>query len=160
MYLNSHQIESLIRGVKGKKAQVGIDLTVKNIKQIGGGALHKDETKLNPYLELTESIDNDGRSGWMLISGHAYSVTFDQGIQLGSVHTAFIRHRSSLLRMGWTCTSGVYDPGFEVDEMGAVIMGNTNIFIEKGARIAQIIVAENYSADMYDGQWAGAKDVK
>lgn len=160
MFLNAHQIEPLIRGVQGKKAQVGIDLTVKNVKLIGGGKLHKDETKLNPYLELTESIDSDGRSGWMLTAGHTYSVTFDQGIQLGSTHTAFIRHRSSLLRMGWTCTSGVYDPSFYVDEMGAVIMGNTNIFIEKGARIAQIIVAENYEADKYYGQWLGSKDVK
>jgi deoxycytidine triphosphate deaminase len=151
MYLNSHQIEPLIRGVKGKKAQVGIDLTVKEIRQISGGSLYKDSTKLGEYLTVTPSIDNNGKEGWMLISGHAYSVTFDQGVQLGSVHTAFIRHRSSLLRMGWTCTSGVYDPGFEVDEMGAVIMGNTNIFIEKGARIAQIIVSENYPADMYDG---------
>jgi deoxycytidine triphosphate deaminase len=76
------------------------------------------------------------------------------------MHTAFIRHRSSLLRMGWTCTSGVYDPGFVVDEMGAVITGTTNIFIEKGSRIAQIIVAENHRADLYDGQWQGSKDVK
>jgi len=160
MFLNAHQIEPLIRGVQGKKAQVGIDLTVKNIKQIVGGRLHKSETKLEPYLELPESVDVDGKLGWMLIAGHTYSVTFDQGIQLGSVHTAFIRHRSSLLRMGWTCTSGVYDPSFYVDEMGAVIMGNTNIFIEKGARIAQIIVAENYEADKYCGQWLGSKDVK
>ena len=160
MYLNAHQIEPLIRGVQGKKAQVGIDLTVNNIKRIAGGKLHKDETKLDPYQELPQSIDADGRIGWILISGHAYSVTFDQGIQLGSIHTAFIRHRSSLLRMGWTCTSGVYDPSFYVDQMGAVIMGNTNIFIEKGSRIAQIIVAENYEADKYCGQWLGSNDVK
>jgi len=44
--------------------------------------------------------------------------------------------------------------------MGAVIMGTSKIFIEKGARIAQIIVAENYNADLYNGQWMGEKDVK
>ena len=160
MYLNSHEIDLLIKGVKGKKAQVGIDLTVKEIKQIGGGSLYKDETKLNEYLTLTPSIDNTGKEGWFLIAGHSYSVTFEQGIELGSMHTAFIRHRSSLLRMGWTCTSGVYDPGFAVDEMGAVITGTSNIFIEKGSRIAQIVVAENHRADLYDGQWQGSKDVK
>ncbi len=119
----------------------------------------KDKTELQPYA--TKALDTfDGKEGWYLISGHAYSVTFDQGVKLGSIHTAFIRHRSSLLRMGWTCTSGVYDPGFEVDQMGAVLMGNCNIFIEKGARIAQIVVAENYNADLYNGQWQGQKDVK
>lgn len=160
MFLNAHEIDLLIKGVKGKKAQVGIDLTVKEIKQIHGGALHKDETKLNEYTNLPESVDSDGRQGWMLIGGSSYSVTFDQGVQLGDTHTAFIRHRSSLLRMGWICTSGVYDPGFNVDEMGAVVMGNTNVFIEKGARIAQIIVSENHPADLYAGQWQGEKDVK
>lgn len=160
MYLNAHQIEPLLRGPKGKKAQVGVDLTVKNIKQINGGDLYKDNTSLIPYIDLTLSIDRHGKEGWYLISGHAYSVTFDQGVQLGTIHTAFIKHRSSLLRMGWQCTSGVYDPSFYVDEMGAVIMGSTNIFIEKGARIAQIIVAENYTADAYNGQFLGSKDVK
>ena len=160
MYLNAHEVDTLIKGVKGKKAQVGVDLTLKNIKQINGGSLLKDETKLIKYSELTPSVNSDGKFGWMLIAGHSYSVTFDQGIELGPTHTAFIRHRSSLLRMGWTCTSGVYDPGFIVDEMGAVITGTTNIFIEQSARIAQIIVAENNPADLYDGQWQKDKDVK
>ena len=159
MFLNAHQIEPLIQGTPGKKAQVGIDLTVCSIKQISGGVLYKDKTDLQPYTSIGE-CNFDGKEGWQLIAGFAYSVTFDQGIKLGSIHTAFIRHRSSLLRVGWTCTSGVYDPGFEVDQMGAVIMGSSNIFIEKGARIAQIIVAENYNADLYNGQWQGEKDVK
>lgn len=160
MYLNAHEIDLLIKTVKGKKAQVGIDLTLKNVKQINGGTLLKDETKLNKYLELTPSVNSDGRFGWMLVAGHSYSVTFDQGIELGHDQMAFIRHRSSLLRMGWTCTSGVYDPGFQVDEMGAVITGTNNIFIEQGARIAQIIVSQSHPADLYNGQWQGEKDVK
>lgn len=159
MFLNAHQIESLIQGTPGKKAQVGIDLTVCEIKRIEGGVLYRDKTDLQPYTYVRES-NFDGKEGWHLVSGFAYSVTFEQGVKLGANHTAFIRHRSSLLRMGWTCTSGVYDPGFEVDQMGAVIMGSSNIFIEKGARIAQIIVAENYNADLYNGQWQGEKDVK
>ena len=159
MFLNAHQIEPLIQGTPGKKAQVGIDLTVCNIRQIGGGFLYKDKTVVHPYYDKRTEMQGDNE-GWYLIAGHAYSVTFEQGIKLGSIHTAFIRHRSSLLRMGWTCTSGVYDPGFEVDQMGAVIMGTSKIFIEKGARIAQIIVAENYNADLYNGQWQGEKDVK
>ncbi len=159
MFLNAHQIESLIQGTPGKKAQVGIDLTVCEIKRIEGGVLYKDKTDLQPYREV-ELNTLDEKQGWYLTPNWAYSVTFEQGVKLGANHTAFIRHRSSLLRMGWTCTSGVYDPGFEVDQMGAVIMGTSKIFIEKGARIAQIIVAENYNADLYNGQWQGEKDVK
>ena len=160
MYLNAHEIDLLIKTVKGKKAQVGIDLTLKNVKQINGGSLLKDETKLNKYLELTPSVNSDGKFGWMLVAGHSYSVTFDQGIELGHDQMGFIRHRSSLLRMGWTCTSGVYDPSFKVDEMGAVIAGTNNIFIEQGARIAQIIVSKCHDADPYRGQFYDKNDIK
>ena len=62
--------------------------------------------------------------------------------------------------MGGTCTSGVYDPGFEVDQMGGVMILNKTIVLEKGARIAQIIMHENNPAELYDGQWQGNKDKK
>jgi deoxycytidine triphosphate deaminase len=71
-----------------------------------------------------------------------------------------ITHRSSLLRMGWSLMSGIYDPGFAVEEMGAVMRGDTQIFIEKGARIAQIVVHECHNSSLYDGQWQKDKDVK
>ena len=57
-------------------------------------------------------------------------------------------------------TSGVYDPGFEVDEMGAVLIATQPITIEIGARVAQIIIFDNFDAELYAGQWQGSKDVK
>lgn len=160
MLLNADRINALIRTKAGKPAQVGIDLTVKEIKGINGGRLYKDQTILHDYSPLTLSIDDEGREGWWLIGGHPYSVTFEQGIELDNTHAGFIRHRSSLLRMGWSCTSGVYDPSFYVDEMGAVMKGNSNIFIEKGSRIAQIIIFECYESEAYNGQWLGSLDKK
>jgi deoxycytidine triphosphate deaminase len=159
MFLNAHQIEPLIQGTPGKKAQVGIDLTVCDIKSMHGGALLKDKTELQPYA--TKALDTfDGKEGWYLISGHAYSVTFDQGVELTTTTMGWVIHRSSLLRMGWTCLSGIYDPSFKVDQMGAVLMGNCNIFIEKGARIAQLVLSECAEADAYRGQWYHTSDVK
>jgi deoxycytidine triphosphate deaminase len=87
-------------------------------------------------------------------------LTFEQGVKLPSNKTAFIRHRSSILRCGGIITSGVYDPGFEVDEMGAVLIATQPITIEKGARVAQIIIFDNFDAELYAGQWQGTKDVK
>jgi dUTP pyrophosphatase len=89
-----------------------------------------------------------------------YSLTFEQGIKLDANHTAFIRHRSSVLRCGGIITSGVYDPGFEVDEMGGVLIATQPMDIELGARVAQVIVFENSTAELYDGQWQKGKDVK
>ena len=73
---------------------------------------------------------------------------------------SFIRHRSSILRCGSFITSGVYDPGFEVEQMGAVMFVEEELYLEKGARVAQVIVLENTNAELYSGQWQGSKDLK
>ena len=48
MLLNAEQVEEmLITHGLGKKAQVGYDLTVKDVKDIRGGCLFADETQLD-----------------------------------------------------------------------------------------------------------------
>jgi|21_taG_2_1085346.scaffolds.fasta_scaffold00045_35 deoxycytidine triphosphate deaminase len=164
MLLNANQVEQmLITNGKGKKAQVGYDLTVTDVKSIRGGMLFADKTVLDRYDEVklttVEKAQGDERNVWVLTPG-VYSVTFEQGCKLDDKTTAFIRQRSSILRMGGTVTSGVYDPGFEVDQMGGVMTLTKTVVLEHGARLAQIIMFENNSAELYDGQWQKDKDVK
>ncbi len=160
MLQNSHQVEELLQtNGLGSKAQVGYDLTLKSVKKIQGGMVLKDKTLVEEYEEVPPTLTPTGKYMFHLTEG-AYSLTFDQGCKLPENKTAFIRHRSSVLRCGSIITSGVYDPGFEVDEMGGVIIVKEDIRIEKGARVAQIIVMENTPADLYDGQWQGTKDLK
>ena len=159
MLNNADQVEQLLQtNGKGAKAQVGYDLTLKEVKQIIGGTVFSDKTEVLPYLEVP-TFDKEGKTIYTLSAG-SYSLTFEQGVKLPSNKTAFIRHRSSILRCGATITSGVYDPGFEVDEMGGVLIATRPINIEKGARVAQIIIFDNSEAELYDGQWQGNKDVK
>ena len=164
MLLNANQVEQmLVTNGKGKKAQVGYDLTVTDVKSIRGGMLFADKTVLESYDEVKlttfEKSEGDYRNAWVLTPG-IYSITFEQGCKLDDKTTAFIRQRSSILRMGGTVTSGVYDPGFEVDQMGGVMTLTRTVVLEKGARLAQIIMFENNSAELYDGQWQKDKDVK
>jgi len=164
MLLNANQVEQMLTtNGKGKKAQVGYDLTVVDVKAIRGGMLFSDATMLDKYDDVTlstvEKSEGDERNVWVLHPG-IYSVTFEQGCKLDDKTTAFIRQRSSILRMGGTVTSGVYDPGFEVDQMGGVMTLTKSVVLEKGARLAQIIMFENNSAELYDGQWQKDKDVK
>lgn len=159
MLNNADQVEQLLQtNGKGAKAQVGYDLTLKEVKQIMGGTVLSDKTEVLPYLEVA-TFAKDGKTVYNLSPG-SYSLTFEQGVKLPSNKTAFIRHRSSILRCGGIITSGVYDPGFEVDEMGGVLIATRLITIEKGARVAQIIIFDNSEAELYDGQWMGTKDVK
>lgn len=160
MLLNASEVELLLQtNNKGAKAQVGYDLTLKEIKQINGGIVMADKTIVDEYTEIMPTKNANGKLIYKLEPG-TYSITFEQGVKLPTNRTAFIRHRSSILRCGGIITSGVYDPSFYVDEMGAVLIATKPIIIEKGARCAQIIIFENHEAEAYNGQWLGALDRK
>ena len=160
MLQNAFQVEEFLQtNNKGSRAQVGYDLTLKSIKKVSGGVVMQDKTSVADYTEVTPSVNADGKFIFKLEPG-TYSLTFEQGCKLPNTMTAFIRHRSSILRCGGIITSGVFDPGFEVDEMGAILIATQPIIIERGSRVAQIIMFENNEAEAYSGQWAGAKDYK
>lgn len=160
MLLNADQVtELLITNDKGAKAQVGYDLTLKEIKQINGGIVMADKTIVDEYTEIMPTKNANGKLIYKLEPG-TYSITFEQGVKLPTNRTAVIRHRSSILRCGGIITSGIYDPGFTVDEMGGVLIATKPIIIEKGARCAQIIMLENHEAEAYSGQFQGSKDIK
>ena len=160
MLNNADQVEQLLQtNGKAAKAQVGYDLTLKEVKQIVGGTVLCERTEVDHYHSIETVEDIYGRDVFSLQPG-TYSLTFEQGVILPSGKTAFIRHRSSILRCGAIITSGVYDPSFYVDEMGAVLIVTRPITIQKGARVAQIIVFDNNDAEAYNGQWLGEKDYK
>lgn len=160
MILNADQITGFLntRGL-GAKAQVGYDLTVKEIKKIEGGMVLVDRTVVDEYKPIIPTQTQTGKLLYKL-EPDTYSITFEQGIKLDLNHTAFIRHRSSILRNGGIITSGVYDPNFEVEEMGAVLIATKPISIEKGARIAQVVIFENYLSEAYNGQFQKSGDIK
>ena len=160
MILNADmQLQYLETRGLGSKAQVGYDVTLKAVRSINGGMVLVDKTIVDDYHDVLPIQSPTGKLLFKLDPG-TYSLTFEQGCKLDNNHTAFIRHRSSVLRCGAIITSGVYDPGFEVDEMGGVMLATKPITIEKGARVAQIVVFENYTAESYRGQYYKSGDIK
>jgi len=170
MYLNAKNISSylVIKDTDkdlGKPAQVGWDLTLADVKQIGAGH-HKltqsgSEIDQNAYVPVPLMINphKESEKLWILAPG-VYSLTFHQGCSLPNHIKAEIVHRSSLLRMGVEIKSAVYDPGFKVERMGAVMIVHNMVSIEYGARVAQILMATTEEAVKYNGQWQGQKDIK
>jgi deoxycytidine triphosphate deaminase len=168
--LNAEQIieQGLIKteNSKGKPAQVGYDLSAKSINAIGKdqlikpaiGMVLKDKTILNTYtpVPLTKI---DGVEGWLLYSG-AYDITFHEGCKIASNRVGMIRQRSSLLRNGAIIASSIFDPGFETDNMGTIMIVTATIFIEQDARVGQMyfhecaVVAEE---NLYQGQFQNDK---
>jgi deoxycytidine triphosphate deaminase len=167
--LNAQQIldEDLLKleHTQGKVAQVGYDLTLKQINKVGTryvdgitqkiGKVLKDTTQLTTYTPH-ELINLDGVTGWMLYPG-TYDITFNEGCKLPDNRVAFIKQRSSLYRNGAVINSPVFDPGFETLNMGTIMFVHETIFIEENARIAQIYFHECQPAEKYDGQFQGDK---
>jgi len=166
--LNAQQIleEGLLKleNSHGKPAQVGYDLSLREVNQIGYrgtpdsriGKVLKDKTELATYTPI-ELKNVDGARGWFLYPG-AYDITFNEGCKIPEDRVGLIRQRSSMLRNGTVLHSSVFDPGFETTFMGTVMVVNEVIFIEENARVAQIYfhpcvpVAKE---DLYNGQWQG-----
>lgn len=169
MLLNSKDIleKGLIRieNSHGKAAQVGYDLSLKEVKRVGGvytiGKILKDKTILN-ISRTVETTEVDGIIGWLLPAGY-FEFTFHEGCKISSNHTGFICQRSSLLRNGSLIRSSIFDPGFETNNIGTFCLVHEPIFIEQDARVAQMYFFENstVSADqLYSGQWQGDQQRK
>ncbi len=169
--LNSTQI--LEKGLlklehsKGKAAQVGYDLSVKEIKKLEGrGEVLSNKTHLPDYVKqeviefASKNSDKGENLGWILNPGY-YEVTFWEGCNIPNNYVGLIRQRSSMLRSGALLHSSVFDPGFETDFMGSFIAVFHPIFIEKDARIAQIYFHEcEPVTQAYNGQFQNDKQRK
>jgi len=173
--LNAKQIleEGLLKldNTFGKPAQVGYDLSLKQVNSIGNsgnymgnrigvliGKVLKDKTELTTYTPYP--LQNiDGINGWLLYPG-TYDITFNEGCKLPENRVAFIKQRSSLYRNGAVINSPVFDPGFETDWMGTIMIVTETIFIEENARVAQIYFHECEPAELYDGQFMNDKQRK
>lgn len=171
--LNANQIDAYgllkLEHSKGKKAQVGYDLSLKEVNKIGYtdkqdgriGKVLKDKTELATYTPVSKT-SLDGKIGWILYQG-AYDITFWEGCKIPSNLVGLIRQRSSMLRNGTVLHSSVFDPGFETEFMGTVMVVNETIFIEEDARVAQIYFhqcEEVAQENLYNGQWQGDKQRK
>ena len=174
--LNAEQIleQHLIKTEfsKGKPAQVGYDLSAKSINRIGDpnfdptnptyiishqpaiGMVLKDKTILNIYSSLQTTMV-DGHEGWLLYPG-AYDITFHEGCKIAADKVGMIRQRSSLLRNGAIIASSIFDPGFETDNMGTIMIVTATIFIEQDARVGQMYFHECDDVseeNLYNGQF-------
>jgi deoxycytidine triphosphate deaminase len=169
--LNCEQIleQGLVKvtNSKGKPAQVGYDLSLKSVNKIGDdatsikpniGMVLKDKTILNTYTPVETKMVDD-YEGWLLYPG-AYDITFHEGCKIAANRVGMIRQRSSLLRNGAIIASSIFDPGFETNEMGTIMIVTATIFIEKDARVGQMYFHECDEVDeenLYNGQFQNDK---
>jgi deoxycytidine triphosphate deaminase len=155
--------QGIITGVIDQEniQQHGVDLNVIKIEQIVGNNYNgivpvKGKTTLAQRIEVQLYKEKDKEpKGWYLLPG-VYDVTLQQGCKVPSDKMLLIRQRSSLLRNGTILHSSIFDAGFSTESIGTVMIVMTPIFIEKGARIAQVYAHNsNVVENLYQGQWQG-----
>lgn len=120
-------------------------------------AILKDRTEHNvTRTPMHESTWGD-RTGWFLGPGF-YDFKSNVYVEIPTGIAGWVIHRSSLNRNGVMVVASLYDSGFNGNISGTLYVHNpSGIFIEKGARIGQLILAEAETLGLYNGQYQSEK---
>jgi deoxycytidine triphosphate deaminase len=96
--------------------------------------------------------DGDGDTYYLPPGG--YVVRYAETVAIPEEHVGFIYPRSSLMRNSCMLNTAVWDAGYEGKGEG-LLQVHHDLEIERGARIAQIVLADADHEDTYDGSYQG-----
>ena len=128
--------------------QAGFDLTVKSREMFqGNGRL----TLNNSDRIIPNTIELPLESNFYNLQAGGYIVRYNEIVEIPSDAIALVLPRSSLMRMGSSLHSAVWDPGYR--GRGMALLTVTHLLqIEKNSRIGQIIFIKlNKVASQYSG---------
>ncbi len=113
----------------------GFDLTTKEVMELeDGGIIDFDNSeRFIPNHKTINPEDNK----WTLEPG-GYLVRYNEIVEVPLDAIGLVLPRSSLMRIGATLCSAVWDPGYKGRGVGLLIV-NARITLYKDSRIAQII---------------------
>jgi deoxycytidine triphosphate deaminase len=127
----------------------GVDLTAANIyRQTNTGRIGRDG-KLVGDREAIEVVDDVFH-----LDPGAYILQYGETVHIPDEHIGFIYPRSSLMRNSCMLHTAVWDAGYEGKGEGLLEVHH-DIEIERGARIAQLVLAAADHEGRYDGSYQG-----
>jgi dUTP diphosphatase len=117
----------------------GVDLSLDAIWGFGdAGALGRADTDrhLSARQELSFNVE-----GWIDLPAGTYGIRYAEPVEMPTDCGGLCFPRSSLLRMGLTIPTAVWDAGYGGRGEGLLIVGNPHgVRLQRGARIAQLVV--------------------
>ncbi|OLZ39707.1 deoxyuridine 5'-triphosphate nucleotidohydrolase [Natrinema saccharevitans] len=133
----------------------GVDLTADVVfEQLEPGRITRDGKEIGDRiarpLEELEEADPDT---YYLPKG-AYVVRYGERIAIPEGHVGFVYPRSSLMRNSCMLNTAVWDAGYEGRGEG-LLQVHHDIELERGARIAQLVLAGADHEDVYEGSYQG-----
>ncbi|MDG5777338.1 deoxyuridine 5'-triphosphate nucleotidohydrolase [Haloarculaceae archaeon H-GB2-1] len=127
----------------------GVDLTLGSVyQQVSPGRLGRDGKSVGERREL------DAEDGLYRLSPGGYVVRYAEEVKIPEGHVGFLYPRSSLLRNSCMLDTAVWDAGYEGRGEGLLEVYH-DVELERGARIAQLVLAEAEHEDTYDGTYQG-----
>lgn len=151
MFLPGSEVERYMKGVTAKQVQpAGVDITASEVFAIDGpGEIDfSNENRKIPEgkkLEFTNKLHLEAGS---------YRVTYGETMAIPEDAAGIVLPRSSLMRMGATVISALWDPGYEGRGQGLLVVFNKHgIVLHKGARIAQLFLIKGKSSGKYSGKF-------
>ena len=131
----------------------GVDLTLEAVfEQVGVGRIGLEGKEIGER-EKRPVTEEDGVRTYTLPPG-GYVARYGERIRIPEDHLGFVYPRSSLMRNSCMLDTAVWDAGYEGRGEGLLEVYH-EIEIERGARIAQLVLAEAGHAGTYEGAYQG-----
>jgi len=134
----------------------GVELTLQKVERfLSAGTLAFDNKERK--LPEAETLEFDASDGIELKPG-AYLVTFNEIVSIPKDMAAIARPRSSLLRMGATMETALWDPGYRGRSQSLLVVYNSQgLRLKRNARLMQLVFMrlEMEADKVYSGIYQG-----
>jgi deoxycytidine triphosphate deaminase len=131
----------------------GVDLTLDAVfEQVGPGRISRDGKTIGERRE--HEADASGGTETYTLSPGGYVARYAETVRIPEGHVGFVYPRSSLMRSSCMLDTAVWDAGYEGKGEGLLEVYH-EIEIERGARIAQLVLAAAGHEETYDGSYQG-----
>jgi len=133
----------------------GVDLTVEAVlEQVDSGRITTDGKDIGERAPI-ETERRDGREVFVLQPG-GYVLQYAETISIPEDHVGFLYPRSSLMRNSAMLNSAVWDAGYTGKGEGLLEVHH-ELVLERGARVAQLVLADADHDGAYDGSYQGER---
>jgi deoxycytidine triphosphate deaminase len=152
MFESGQFVADALGGVDDAQVQPnGVDLRLGAVfEQVEPGRIGTDGKTVGDRRELA------AEDGTYHLDPGGYVVQYADTVRIPEDHIGFLYPRSSLLRNSCMLDTAVWDAGYEGRGEGLLEVYNP-VEIERGARIAQLVLADAAHADTYDGSYQGER---
>ncbi|ELZ96505.1 deoxyuridine 5'-triphosphate nucleotidohydrolase [Haloferax mucosum ATCC BAA-1512] len=132
----------------------GVDLTLESVlEQVEPGRLGRDGKTVGERRKL-DCADSDTETYSLEPGG--YVVQYAETVHIPEAHVGFIYPRSSLMRNSCMLNTAVWDAGYEGKGEG-LLQVHHPIELDRGARIAQLVLTKANHTETYDGSYQGER---